>query len=73
MSNKIIGDMNKTNGHRPECRCDACTTIYLFYRTGHFYPIGCWNDDDARANAECNPGTTKVENATTGKIVWPKK
>jgi hypothetical protein len=44
--------------------------IYIFHRADLFYPIELKNDDDARRNAECNPGTTKVENAITNEVVW---
>jgi hypothetical protein len=44
--------------------------IYLFFRKEiGFYPIELEDDDDARANAECNPGTTRVE-AMDGRLVW---
>jgi hypothetical protein len=43
--------------------------IYIFFREGFFYPIGLRNDDDARKNALCNPGTTKVEDID-GRVVW---
>lgn len=36
-----------------------------------FYPIELKDDADARANAECNPGTTRVE-TPDGKIIWEK-
>jgi hypothetical protein len=45
--------------------------IYLFIRTEGFYPIELRNDDDARKNAECNPGTLRVE-AVSGRVVWRK-
>ena len=44
--------------------------IYLFHREDMFYPIELRDDEDAKRNAECNPGTTKVENAITGEVVW---
>lgn len=43
--------------------------IYLFFREGGFYPVECRNDDDARNQAERNPGTVRVENVD-GKIIW---
>lgn len=46
-------------------------SLYLFIRADVFYPIELRDDDDARANAECNPGTVRVENALTNEIVWP--
>jgi hypothetical protein len=43
---------------------------YLFIRATHFYLIDLHGDEDARANAECNPGTVRVENMQ-GRQVWP--
>lgn len=45
--------------------------IYIFHRKEGFYPLELPNDADARANAECNPGTTRVTNETTGEQIWP--
>ena len=50
---------------------DGSASVYLFHRADGFYPLELRNDDEARANAECNPGTLKVENAITGAVVWP--
>lgn len=44
--------------------------LYIFHRSDMFYPILLKDDKDARLNAECNPGTTKVENAITNEVVW---
>src|SRR4051812_27432049 len=44
---------------------------YIFHREDMFYPLELEDDARARANALCNPGTTKVENARTREIVWP--
>lgn len=45
-------------------------TTYVFFREGgFFYPIYMKDDDDARRNAECNPGTIRVEDIS-GRIVW---
>ena len=44
-------------------------TRYVFFRDGMFYPIEMKDDADACANAECNPGTTRVEDAN-GRVVW---
>lgn len=46
-------------------------TLYVFFREGMFYPIELADDDDARVNAECNPGTLRVEDAF-GRVVWPE-
>lgn len=43
--------------------------VYLFFRQGHFYPLELWDDREAVANAECNPGTTRVE-TVNGRRVW---
>jgi len=45
--------------------------IYLFVRDEMFYPLLLRDDDDARRNAECNPGTLRVEHIS-GRIVWQK-
>lgn len=42
---------------------------YLFVREDMFYIIELMDDIDAVANAECNPGTIRVEDSD-GKIVW---
>jgi len=44
--------------------------IYTFHRAEGFYPIELRDDDDARVNAEFNPGTQEVRCAFTGRIVW---
>lgn len=44
-------------------------TPYIFFRDGSFYPINMKDDDDARRNAECNPGTLRVEDIN-GRVVW---
>lgn len=44
--------------------------LYIFFRKGTFYPIELRDDEDARCNAECNPGTLRVE-AANGRVVWP--
>ena len=44
--------------------------IYVFVRAEGFYPLELTSDDEARANAECNPGTLRVENQN-GETVWP--
>jgi hypothetical protein len=43
--------------------------VYVFFREGMFYPIELRDDADARANAELNPGTLKVEDIS-GRTVW---
>jgi len=46
-------------------------SIYIFFREDMFYPLSLVNDEDAIVNAECNPGTLKVED-TNGRVVWKK-
>lgn len=46
-------------------------SIYTFHRENGFYPLELASDEEARANAECNPGTVKVVNEITGETVWP--
>lgn len=43
--------------------------IYIFHRADMWYPIELRDDEDAIANAKCNPGTTKVTD-DKNKIVW---
>lgn len=47
-------------------------TPYLFFRDKHFYTINMKDDADAVTNAECNPGTTRVEDIN-GRIVWERQ
>lgn len=42
---------------------------YLFIREDVFYIVDLRDDSDARANAECNPGTKVVEDMF-GNVVW---
>jgi hypothetical protein len=44
-------------------------TPYVFFRKGMFYPIEMKDDADAKVNAECNPGTIRVEDIN-GRVVW---
>lgn len=44
---------------------------YTFHREGGFYPLCLGSDEEAIANAKCNPGTLKVVNELTGITVWP--
>ncbi|MEE8234289.1 MAG: hypothetical protein V3R41_06390 [Gammaproteobacteria bacterium] len=49
--------------------------ILIFFRDDHFYPIELEDGhgtevEAAKANAECNPGTIRVENIQ-GDILWP--
>lgn len=45
---------------------------YVFFRDEIFYMIDLADDADAVANAECNPGTRRVEDMR-GNQVWPEK
>lgn len=44
--------------------------LYLFFRDEGFYPLELKDDSDAKRNAECNPGTIRVENAITEAVIW---
>lgn len=44
-------------------------TPYVFFRKDMWYPIEMKDDADACANAECNPGTMRVEDIS-GRVVW---
>jgi hypothetical protein len=46
--------------------------VYIFFREEGFYPLELWGNDDARKNAEANPGTLKVED-TKGNTIWKLK
>jgi hypothetical protein len=35
-------------------------SLYVFFRESGFYPLELRDDNDARANAESNPGTIRV-------------
>ena len=43
--------------------------IYIFFRGDMFYHLELKDDEDAIANANCNEGTTKVEDVN-GRLVW---
>jgi len=47
------------------------SSIYIFFREDMFYPLSLIDDNDAIVNAECNPGTLKVENFKR-EIIWKK-
>lgn len=44
---------------------------YIFMRDDMFYLIELMDDADAVANAECKPGTRRVEDML-GNQVWPE-
>ena len=48
----------------------SAVRTYLFRRAGGWYPMELQDDEEARANAECNVGTVKVEDIY-GRQVWP--
>lgn len=48
----------------------ATPEIYVFERAGGWYPLELKDDDEARQNAELNPGTLKVT-TMSGRPVWP--
>lgn len=43
--------------------------VYIFIRKEGFYPVELRDDDDAKRNAEINPGTLRVEDLN-GRVVW---
>lgn len=43
---------------------------YVFHRAEGWYPLTLKSDEEAIANAQCNPGTLSVENVLTRAIVW---
>lgn len=44
--------------------------IYTFHRAEGFYPLEMKSDEEAIANAKCNPGTLRVEHSISGRTVW---
>lgn len=42
---------------------------YVFFRKEGFYPLELRDDEEAKRNAEWNPGTVRVEDIN-GKVVW---
>ncbi|MDE3023274.1 MAG: hypothetical protein KGI54_15745 [Pseudomonadota bacterium] len=46
--------------------------IYIFFRGKTWYPTRFTSDAEAIANAETNPGTTKVE-SFGGNLIWEAK
>ncbi len=43
---------------------------FTFHREEVFYPLVLQSDEEAVANAKCNPGTLRVVNEFTGKVVF---
>jgi len=43
--------------------------LYTFHRAEGWYPLELEDDEDARKNAEFNPGTLRVEDMD-GNVVW---
>jgi hypothetical protein len=56
-------------GQFAEAHGSTTPRLYVFVRAGGFYALELASDDDARKNAECNPGTIRVENQN-GESVW---
>ena len=44
--------------------------LYTFHRSDGFYPVELVNDVEAAHHVLFNPGTVKVVNHTTGKVVY---
>lgn len=53
-----------------EDKKDFSGILYTFHREGGFYPIVLNSDEEAIANAKCNPGTLKVVNEFTEEIIY---
>lgn len=47
--------------------------VYTFHRADGFYPLIFRSDEEAVANAKCNPDTLKVVNEITHKVVFKKE
>lgn len=45
--------------------------IVLFFRGAHFYPVVLTPRCKIEDHVLLNPGTTKVEDAATGEVLWP--
>lgn len=49
--------------------------IYIFFRNTNgeerWYPVELTDDEEARRNAECNPGTVRVETLDERKV-WER-
>lgn len=49
--------------------------IYIFFRNSDgketWYPVELYDDEEAKRNAECNPGTVRVETLEQ-RIVWSR-
>jgi len=43
---------------------------YTFHRQDGFYVLGLEDDNDAIINGLCNPGTIKVVNELTHKVIF---
>lgn len=43
---------------------------YTFHRQDGFYVLGLEDDNDAITNGLCNPGTIKVVNELTHKVIF---
>ena len=43
--------------------------LYIFFRMEGWYPVELRDDEDAKVNAELNPGTLRVE-TIKGRTVW---
>lgn len=45
-------------------------TVIFHREGGMWYPLDLPGNDDLAAHARCNPGTMKVTDAMTGKVLW---
>ena len=46
------------------------TRVVTFHREGMFYPLELPISDDLAAHAEANPGTLRICDGLTGKVLW---
>lgn len=44
--------------------------IVIFHRAEHFYALELPFNDDWASHAKANPGTLKVTDALTNKVLW---
>lgn len=46
------------------------TRIVIFHRAEGFYPLELPFHDDWKAHARANPGTLKITDALTDRVLW---
>ena len=60
---QCVDEMITTN------KLNSLPELFIFFREDGFYPI-LLPKETVVDNAECNPGTLRVENGITGEVVW---